>query len=298
LFTNDVHIIGGDFNMSLYSTVGELRKRGSAVTLLAAHAWRQVGVISAVAEGEDDDNDDQPHHQMHGRAANPLAPGMILSTVPPPPPLWLSPPVARVIGTKMPSPPPLPRNLAAVAAEVQQAPRPLAPAAAGQVQHAAGPEEMASIRCDSCGIFAVGNTQSVKRVLTVEHFTGAKTMELMGSLQGAGYGVKSYMLGLAGVEASLANDAAVAPVAVAAGTVRRPPLPPFAQKPMSRFDPTGMLSRGGAAHMPLAVFVGGAASHRSAPAVDRRKSMRPDSGQWGRGNWAGRVGPDGRRGQK
>jgi hypothetical protein len=188
----------------------------------------------------------------------------------------------------MPPPPPLlPRNLAAVAAEVQQAPRPLAPAVADQVPRAAGPEEIASIRCDSCGIFAVGISPSVKRVLSVEHFTGAKTMELTGSLQGPGFELKSYLGGLAGVRASLADDAAAAvagkgkaPAAVAAGkgTVGRPALPPFSQKIMRRSDPTGILSRCGAAHMPLAVFVGGAASSRSEPAMDRRRSLRPNRG--------------------
>ena len=133
-----------------------------------------------------------------------------------------------------------------------------APAVAGEVEdQVAGPEEMRSIRCDSCGIFAVGKTTSVKRDLSFEHFTGVKTMELKGELRGPGHNVDSYVGAQAAVQASLVDNVTFSFSAAAAGAVtnRRPPLPPFQQKPLKRSDPTGVLSRGGA-HMPLAVFVG------------------------------------------
>jgi hypothetical protein len=300
----DVHIVGGDFNMSLYDTVDKLRRQGSAVTLLAAHAWRQVGEISAVAEepNEDDaDNDRPPPAPKHpppplrrGPAANPAVrpPPPTRPTPPLPPP---APPAPRLLPSTPPPPPPLPRNLPAVAGDGLQAPQPLAPAAVGpvqcalaaadQVHHMAGPAELESIRCDSCGIFAVGHPARLSRILSVEHFTGAKTMLLKGEFTGPGYKLSSYISGLSGVQASLADDAAVA-----ADIAGRQPLPPCSEKAMINSDPTGMLGRGGAAHVPLAVFVGGAASHRSAQSQNRRWSRRTRASSEGRGKWGGHGG--------
>lgn len=281
----DVHIVGGDFNMSLYDTVGRLQRQGSAVTLLAAHAWRKVGEISAVAEepGEDDTKDDQP------------PPPLI-----PPPPLHPPPPLRPPMPSRPPpdpgSPPPLPRNLPAVAGDGQQAPQPprgggdgqqapqpLAPMAAGRVQRepsaaaaapAAGPAEMSTIRCDSCGIFAVGKPAKVNRLLGLDHFTGPRTMDLEEFLTGPGYPVVSYINGIAAVEDSFGVHAAVAADGLK-------PFPPCIEKRMSRSDPSGVLGRGGAAHRPLAVFVGGADSRRSAPSMERRQLLRDRAQQAG-----------------
>jgi len=268
---NDVHIIGGDFNMSLFDAARRLQRLGSAVTLLAAHAWRFVGGISAVAEepGEDDYNDDQPPPPP---PPLPPPPQLLPPAVHPPPQLLprslhqamlqrsfevrRSPPEPRALPPAMPPPPerPPPSPPALAAAGLVQS----APAVAGEVEdQVAGPEEMGSIRCDSCGIFAVGSTTSVKRDLSFEHFTGARTMELKGELRGPGRNVDSYVGAQAAVRASLVDNFVFSFSAVAADAVtnRRPPLPPFRQKLMKLPDPTGMPGHGGA-HMPLAVFVG------------------------------------------
>ena len=115
-------------------------------------------------------------------------------------------------------------------------------------------------------------------------------MELKGELRGPGYNVDSYVGAHSAVQASLVDNIALsfAAVAAEAATNRRPPLPPFRQKPMKFSDPTGMLSHGGA-HMPLAVFVGGATSIRSPLAIERRSLMRPVHGHMGHGDWAGHA---------
>jgi hypothetical protein len=291
----NVQFVGGDFNMSLYDTVSRLKSAGTAVTLLAAHAWRQVGVISAVAEEPGEDCDDQP-----------------------PPVMLPPPPVPRRLPTVMLPPPPGPRNLPAVAGDGQLAPRwramgswPLvhrAPAVAGDgqqaPQHVAGPAGLDCIRCDSCGIFAVGKPATVKRILSVEHFTGAQTMELKGALTGPGFKLSSYVSGLQGVNESLVDQAAVAAdsggqhghAAAAADSGRQKgnavaaadsggqrPIPPCNEKAMLLSDPTGILGRVGAAHVPLAVFVGGGDSRRSAQSLSRRSAIRSGRGHNGQG---------------
>mgnify|MGYP000273271833 CR=1 FL=1 len=208
LQTCDVHIVGGDFNMSLYDTVSRLKSEGTAVTLLAAHAWRKVGEIDAVAEEPGEDSDDQL----------PLR-----HRIPPPP-------EPRRLPSVILPPPPVPRNFTAVAGDWQLAPQQPAPvglvqrslaglvhreaAAAGDKQqapqHMAGKAELESIRCDSCGLFAVGKPATVKRVLSVEHFTGAQTMELKEALSGPGFKLGSYVSGRKGVNESLVDKAAVA----------------------------------------------------------------------------------------
>jgi hypothetical protein len=298
----NVHFVGGDFNMSLYDTVSRLESAGTAVTLLAAHAWRQVGEISAVAEEPGEDSDDQL----------PLR-----HRIPPPP-------EPRRLPTVMLPPPPVPRNLTAVAGDGRLAPQQPAPvgllqrALAGLVhretavagdgqqapQHMAGKAELDCIRCDSCGIFAVGKPATVKRILSVEHFTGAQTMELKEALSGPGFKLGSYVSGLKGVNESLVDKAAVAAdsgeqhshaavaadsggqnrnAAAAADSGGQLPIPPCTEKPMLRSDPTGLLGRFGAAHVPLAVFVGGGYSRRSAQSISRRSAIRSGRGHNGQG---------------
>ncbi len=287
----NVHFVGGDFNMSLYDTVSRLKSEGTAVTLLAAHAWRQVGVISAVAEEPGEDCDDQP---MRWQLA------------------WPSPPQPRRLPTVMLPPPSVPRNLTAVAGDGQLAPQQPAPVgllqrALAAPQHMAGKAELDCIRCDSCGIFAVGKPATVKRILSVEHFTGAQTMELKEALTGPGYKLGSYVSGLQGVNESLVDKAAVAAdsggqhrhaavaadsggqnrnAAAAADSGGQRPIPPCNEKAMLRSDPTGLLGRGGAAHVPLAVFVGGGDSRRSAQSLSRRSAIRSGRGHNGQG-WRG-----------
>ena len=283
--------MGCDFNMSLYDTVSRLKSEGTAVTLLAAHAWRQVGVISAVAEEPGEDCDDQPVRWQ-------LA--------------WPSPPEPRRLPTVMLPPPPVPRNLTAVAGDGQLAPQQPAPVgllqrALAAPQHMAGKAELDCIRCDSCGIFAVGKPATVKRILSVEHFTGAQTMELKEALSGPGFKLGSYVSGLKGVNESLVDKAAVAAdsggqhrhaavaadsggqnrnAAAAADSGGQRPIPPCNEKAMLRSDPTGLLGRCGAAHVPLAVFVGGGDSRRSAQSLSRRSAIRSGRGHNGQG-WRG-----------
>ncbi len=181
---------------------------------------------------------------------------------------------------QQPAPVGLVHRETAVAGDGQQAP-----------QHMAGKAELDCIRCDSCGIFAVGKPATVKRILSVEHFTGAQTMELKEALSGPGFKLGSYVSGLKGVNESLVDTAAVAAdsggqhrhAAVAADSGGQLPIPPCTEKPMLRSDPTGLLGRCGAAHVPLAVFVGGGDSRRSAQSLSRRSAIRSGRGHNGQG---------------
>ena len=292
----NVHIVGGDFNMSMYDAVARLKPLGTAVTLLAAHAWRQVGVISKVTEQPDEDDDDderQPAAMLHSPPAMmplriagvswPNLPARAWEMVVPSPgpgtlPGTMPPPEPRALPRAMPPPPTMPPPRArAPAADITVHSQ---PAVAGKVEClAGGPEDIASIRCDSCGIFAVGRTDAVKRFLSVEHFTGSRTMQLEERLEGPGFKVESYMGDIQGVKDSLTHNATFtfSDRAAALPTNKRQPLPPCRQKLMKQSDPTGLLSRNGAQHMPLAVFVGTANSTRSQSAWLRRASKQPPS---------------------
>jgi hypothetical protein len=323
LINANVDFVGGDFNMSLYDTVSRLKREGSAVTLLAAHAWRMAGEISAVAEEPGEDSDD---HQLPLR-----------HRIPPPPEPRRLPTVMRPPSQPRPVGELQPRNLTAVAGDWQLAPqqpatvgllqpsfpglvhRATAAAGDGQQtpQHMAEKAMLESIRCDSCGIFAVGKPTTVKRVLSVEHFTGAQTMELKEALSGPGYKLGSYVSGIHGVKESLVDKAAVAAdsggqhrhaavaadsggqntnAAAAADSGGQRLIPPCNEKAMLRSDPTGLLSRGGAAHVPLAVYVGGGNPRRSSQSLSRRFAIRSGRGHNGQG-WRGGRGHSLRGGQ-
>ena len=175
----------------------------------------------------------------------------------------------------------------------------------GNADASAGAERRGDVRCDSCGIFILGDGYKVKLALSEESLRSGQGLPEFPA--GQGYGMHSYLGGMGAAERTLQStlDASAeaetnwkehvagkrsskgkgkapgrtqAPTGWGAtawhGTVR------VTQKTarIDKFDPLWILFKSGA-HMPLIVFVGNH-SRRSQGALDRREHASSTRG-WG-----------------